>query len=140
MDGGILQATAALVSALVRGDVAAAGVVYSDDARLLAPAGDLIRGRAAVEAYWRAGVALGLSAVEFESLVTVPTGARVTEVGRYAMAVDIRRSHSVVEHGTYLVVHRRVDSAWRRDLDVFEPDEPNGARHDPKGDRDEQGA
>lgn len=129
MEDEILQATAALVTALERGDVTAAADLYTGDAKLLAPAPELIQGRAAIASYWRAGVSLGLSAVWFEAHVLEPVGKRVVEVGRYAVSVDVERARPVVERGTYVVLHRQAgDGSWQRALDVFDPDEPMVAR------------
>lgn len=131
MEREIREATATLVTALERGDVAAAVAVYADDAKLLAPAPELIHGRAAIEAYWKAGITLGLSTVKFESRLLEVMGGDIVEVGRYGVSLDVDHAHSVVERGTYLVLHRQVaDGPWQRALDVFDPDEPTSARHD----------
>jgi len=130
MEGEIQEATAALVRSLEHGDAATAADVYADDAKLLAPAGELIRGRAEIEAYWRAGILVGLSAVQFERWVVAAVGGSVVDVGRYAVSVNARVG-LVVDRGTYLVLHRQVaDGSWRRTVDVFNPDEPSTARHD----------
>lgn len=127
MEDEILQATAALVTALERRDAAAAADLYTDDAKLLAPAAELIQGRAAIGSYWRAGISLGLSAVGFEGQVLEPVGESVVEVGRYAVSVDVERAEPVVERGTYVVLYRQAgDGSWQRALDVFDPDEPMG--------------
>ena len=90
MEGEIQEATAALVRSLEAGDATAAGV-YADDAKLLAPTAALIHGRAEIEAYWRTGIALGLTAVEFERRVLAAVGGNVVEIGRYAVSVNRRR-------------------------------------------------
>jgi len=130
----IFETTASLVTALERGDAAAAGNVYSDDARLLAPSTELIQGRAAIEEYWRAGIALGLSAVRFESQLLESVGASVVEIGRYRVSVEVERAEPAVDRGTHLVLHRQTaDGCWQRALDVFDPDEPSGSSHHPEG-------
>lgn len=129
MEREILEATATLVTALERGDAAAACGIYADDARLLAPAGELIQGRAQIEGYWRAGIGLGLSAVTFDSQLLETVGGSAVELGRYGVSVDVECADPVVERGTYVVLHRRVaDGSWRRALDAFAPDGPSAAR------------
>lgn len=131
MEGEIRDTTAALVGSLQRGNAATAAGVYAEDATLLAPTAELIRGRAEIEAYWQAGIALGLSSVEFERQVLESVGAEVVEVGRYAVSVDVDRSERVVDRGTYLVLHTQIaDGSWHRTVDVFKPDEPSPARRD----------
>jgi ketosteroid isomerase-like protein len=130
MEGEIEEATAALVRSLEHGDATTAAGVYADDAKVVAPAAELIQGRAQIEAYWRAGIALGLSAVEFERQVLEAVGGSVVEVGRYAVSVNVARAGRIVERGTYLVLHSQIaDGSWRRTVDVFNPDEPSTTRH-----------
>lgn len=125
MEREIRKATAALVTALARGDAAGAGAVYTDDARLLSPAAELIEGRHDIEAYWRAGIAVGVSALALERLVLDPAGTHAVEIGRYAVVV----AEQVADRGKYLALHRRQpDGSWRRAADVFNPDAPAPGR------------
>ena len=64
--GAIGETRAAFVAALKDGDAKAASHVYADEARLLAPSAELIQGREAIEAFWRAGLEAGISEVSFD--------------------------------------------------------------------------
>ena len=131
MEGEIQQATATLVRSLEHGDASSAARVYADDARVLAPAGELLRGRVEIEAYWRAGIALGLSTVTFERQLTAAIAGKFIEIGRYAVAAKVARNARLVDRGTYLALHAQVaDGSWRRSVDVFNPDESIPARYD----------
>ena len=81
MENEIHDQATTLVTALERGDAAAAGVVYADGARLLASTAEPIDGRAEIEAYWRAGIELGLGGVTFESRVLEWIGGGALESG-----------------------------------------------------------
>jgi ketosteroid isomerase-like protein len=117
-----------LATALERGDVAAVGACYADDAQLLTPAAGLIQGRTAIEEYWGTGIALGLFAVSFEARRVERLGARQAEIGRYRVAVEAEPTDARFERGTYLVLHRQaVDGTWQRAVDVLDPDEPQGS-------------
>ena len=123
-----------MAAALERGDVAAASACYADDAQLLTPAAELIRGREAIEEYWRTGIALGLSAVSFEARRVERLGARQVEIGRYRVTVETEPTDARFELGTYLVLHRQaVDGTWQRAVDVLDPDEPHGSSPHPQG-------
>jgi ketosteroid isomerase-like protein len=128
------RARSALAAALERGDVAAAGACYADDAQLLTPVAGLIEGRQAIEAYWGTGIALGLSSVTFEAWRVERLGARQVEIGRYRVTVEAEPTDARSERGTYLVLHRRgVDGTWQRAVDVLDPDEPHGSSPHPQG-------
>ena len=128
------EARSALAAALERGDVAAAGACYADDAQLLTSAAGLIEGRQAIEEYWGTGIALGLSSVTFEAWRIERLGARQVEIGRYRVTVEAEPTDTRSERGTYLVLHRRaVDGTWQRAVDVLDPDEPHGSSPHPQG-------
>lgn len=134
MESSLREAKSALAAALERGDVAAAGACYADDAQLLTPASGLIQGRSAIEQYWGTGIALGLSSVSFEARRGERLGARRVEIGRYCVTVETEPTEARFERGTYLVLQRRaVDGTWQRAVDVLDPDEPQGSSPHPQG-------
>ena len=134
MEPSLREARSALAAALERGDVAAAGACYADDAQLLTPAAGLIQGRKAIEEYWGTGIALGLSSVSFEARRLERLGARQVEIGRYRVTVETEPTDTRFERGTYLVLHRQaVDGTWQRAVDVLDPDEPHGSSPHPQG-------
>lgn len=113
-----MHATAELADALVRRDLAGAAQLYAEDALLLSPAAQLISGRAEIEAYWHAGLALGLVRIELTALELRVEADTAIEVGRYVLGVE-----GASDGGKYLALHRRDgDGAWRRVVDVFNPD------------------
>ncbi len=133
MENEIHDQVTTLVTALERGDAAAAGVVYTDGARLLASTAEPIDGRAEIEAYWRAGIELGLFGVTFESRVLEWIGAGALELGRYAVSMQGRSPTPTVEHGSHLVLHTQTsDGSWKRAVEVFNPDEPQPGSPNPK--------
>ena len=128
MEGEIAKATAALVTALEHGSAHSAGELYADDATLLAPGGEPIRGRTSIEAYWATGIRLGLSALAFERHVLKALGGQAVDAGRYTISIVSDAAGPVAEHGTYLVLYRQVaEGSWRRDIEIFSADEPTAA-------------
>src|SRR3990170_5704085 len=107
MEPSSREAMSALAAAVERGDIAAAGACYADDAQLLTPPAGLIQGRKAIEEYWGTGIALGLSSVSFEPRRVERLGARRVEIGRYRVTVEPELTEARFERGTYLVLHRQ---------------------------------
>lgn len=136
MGPGRCHARSALAAALERGDVPAAGACYADDAQLLTPIGELIRGRTDIQDYWSTGIALGLSLVCFEARHVERMGARRVEIGRYRVTVAAEPADARSERGTYLSLHRQaVDGTWQRAVDVLDPDQPQVTSAHPQGGR-----
>jgi uncharacterized protein (TIGR02246 family) len=120
MEDAVRRSSSELTTALVAHDAAAAAALYADDAMLLAPSAALIAGRGDIEAYWGAGVAVGLVGIELTPIDVRVIGAVAVEVGRYELSV-----RNGGETGKYCVLHRRqTDGVWRRTVDVFNPDAP----------------
>jgi ketosteroid isomerase-like protein len=117
----------AFIDALARGDATGAAAAYADDARLLAPSTEVLTGRASVARFWQAGIDAGMEGIEIESdgVEIEPGGAVATEMGRYVLVVRPARGPLVIDRGTYLLVYRRVEGAWRRAAETFNPDLPS---------------
>jgi ketosteroid isomerase-like protein len=105
---------------LARGDATAAASAYDEHAILLPPTGEAIRGRKAIESFWRSGIEIGVRAVELEPLERGDAGQLVYEVGRYRMVLQPAKDQPRLERGAYVVLHRQEpDGSWRRAVDTF---------------------
>jgi ketosteroid isomerase-like protein len=134
MEDEILAATRTFAAALGRGDADGAASCYADGAKLLTPAASLIAGRGEIEAYWRAGLLLGLTGVELAATGVELAEELAVELGRYTLAFDGDGNMGAHDAGKYLVLHRReAGGPWRRAVDVFNPDVPERGRLDHRG-------
>jgi uncharacterized protein (TIGR02246 family) len=121
------QGRSAFAAALRRGDAAAAASIYADDATLLAPAVDFVRGRSAIERFWQTGVETGITEVDLVAIDVQQSGDLAFEVGRYALSVAPESGSPVIDRGRYLIVHRiEADGHWRRIAEMFSPDQEGG--------------
>jgi uncharacterized protein (TIGR02246 family) len=123
----------ALADALARGDAAGAASLYAGDCRLLTPTATVIEGRRQIEAFWRAGITLGLTSVDLVLTELRRVGCTAIEIGRYTLGFD--GGSPVSDSGKYLVLHRQTGGGWLRAVDVFNPDGPGVGRLDHKEDR-----
>ena len=110
------------MDAIRAGDVETIAQLYDDRARLIAPDADVLRGRADVAAFWRAGVESGIAdlALEPEDVELLPSIA--FEVGRYVLRLTPGDRASVVDRGRYLHVYRLDGGRWARAAEMFAPD------------------
>ena len=121
--GAIAQTRTAFVAALAVGDAKAASGVYAEKAVLLPPSAELLRGRAAIEAFWRAGLDAGLTEVALETLELAPREWLAYEIGCYALQLTPRDGKPVSDRGKYLLVHeQQADGAWQWAVEMFNPD------------------
>ncbi|MDQ6777237.1 MAG: DUF4440 domain-containing protein [Actinomycetota bacterium] len=115
----------AFTAALAAGDAVAVAVVYSDDARLLAPGSELLAGSDASAGFWKAGIASGIRGAELTTLTIEERHDLAIEVGRYALRIQPNGENPVTDTGKYVVVHTRTPTGdWHWDLDIFNSDCP----------------
>lgn len=120
MEQGLFQAQTAFTTALAHGDPAETAALYTTGAKLLTPSSELLGGRLEIEAFWRAGLA-GPSRVALTTLELHLCDGLAFEYGRYVLGAS-----GGTESGKYVVLHRReADGAWRRAVDLFNPDAPD---------------
>lgn len=124
---GIEQAARAsnarFTAAIRGGDPVAAAAAYATDARLQAPSSDLIEGRTGIASFWRAGLDAGIRDMDRVPARIDQHGSVAYETGHYTIRLRPRGGGSVVDRGTYLVVHQReADGAWRWAAEAFTPE------------------
>ena len=119
----IASSRAAFVTALAGGDAKSACAVYMHDATLVPPAAARLKGREAIESFWTAGLAAGMSRFEMEA-DEIRGACDVTyELGRYAIELEPADGRPVRERGTYVLVHeQQPDGSWLRAVETFNPE------------------
>lgn len=94
----------------------AARGIYTENARILPPGGEMIQGRDAIMRFWQAGVDHGgLKSVQLETVDLQPAGDGMFEIGR--AVVDLAAGEQV--RGKYVVLWKREGGDWRWDVDIW---------------------
>lgn len=91
--------------------------MYAEDAHVLPPGGNMVKGRSAIEAFWKtAGQQVGDA-----KLVTVdvlPLGPRAArEIGTVTLETKAQPPQQVV--GKYVVVWRKIGGRWLLATDIW---------------------
>ena len=119
----IRESHADLITALERGDSFAAAGTYAEHGHLVPRATASMDGRAAIAAYWQAGLDAGIREVRFTTDAVDRHEGLAIETGRYALRLEPPEGDAVSDRGRYLLVHqRRPDGRWRRVVEVFTPE------------------
>jgi uncharacterized protein (TIGR02246 family) len=108
------------VTALTKGDFAALGGMYTEDAYLLPPGSAMTKGRANVQAFWtKAAEAIG--AVKLTTVDVKPLGAdSAREIGTFALTTKGAQPQQLT--GKYVVVWQKVGSDWKLATDIWNSD------------------
>jgi ketosteroid isomerase-like protein len=101
--------------------------LYTRDAALLPPNEEPVSGRAAIERFWHDGIAMGIRAVELETVRLEHADALAYEIGHSTLSLEPANGAAVTEVATYVLVHRRQqDSSWHRAVEIFNWNAPPG--------------
>ena len=102
------------------GDLGKAMRVYSDDAVILPPNADMMKGRKAITAYWKAGLEMGIKEANLETVEVTPVGENYAyEIGKYELKIEPSNGQMITDHGKYLMVWKLVEGEWKWHSDAW---------------------
>ena len=101
-------------AALNAKDAKAAAALYTEDAVLIPPGEPLVRGREAIEEYWRGAIELGgIREVSVETMDALSSGSLGYETGSFVLTVNGPDGEAVIDRGRYIeLLRREPDGRW----------------------------
>jgi ketosteroid isomerase-like protein len=96
------------------------GLMYAEDAIAFPPNSEMVKGRKAIQAFWKgimdAGMRLTVETVDVES-----EGNLGSEVGKYTV---LDASGKAVDQGKYVVVWKKGNDGWKLYRDIWNSNMP----------------
>ena len=109
----------------MRGDAAGMAAIYTDDAVIFPPGRAAIRGRPALEAYWRLDEGERITDHRVTSESVVLRGDLAYDYGTYVVRGERGGKPFGPTHGKYVIVWREVAPGdWRMQLDIWNGSPP----------------
>jgi len=113
----IQKADDAWAAAFNKGDAAAIAAKYAADAYVLPPGHDMVKGRAAIEAFWK-GATAQLGAAKLVAVDVAPLGPRAgREIGTFSFETKAQPPQPVT--GKYVVIWRKIGNEWLLSTDIW---------------------
>jgi uncharacterized protein (TIGR02246 family) len=110
----------AWTAAFNKGDVAGVAALYTEDAYVLPPGSGMVKGRAAIEAFWRQA-AQQMTDAKLTTVDVLPLGrSAAREIGTVTLKTKSQPAQEVV--GKYVVVWRKVGRDWKLATDIWNTD------------------
>jgi uncharacterized protein (TIGR02246 family) len=104
-----------------KGDAAGVAALYTEDAQVLPPNGDVVRGRAAVQTFWKGVMDAGVKGAKLTAVEVTPSGNMAYEVGRYELS---GADGKTLDSGKYIVIWKREGSRWKLHRDIWNTSAP----------------
>ena len=101
-------------AALNAKDAKAAAALYAEDAVLIPPGESVVRGREAIEEYWRGAIEEGgVRDVSVETMDALSSGSLGYETGSFVLTANGPDGEPVVDRGRYMeLLRREPDGRW----------------------------
>jgi ketosteroid isomerase-like protein len=108
--------TTAMETAFNRSDVAACVALYTDDAEIISEDAPVVRGRKAIQEFFRDQIQRDTS-FDTDTTMSLVSGDLAVEQGTYRVR-NVRRGVNV-EYGEFLNVWKRIDGQWKNYRSMF---------------------
>lgn len=106
------------MTAFNRSDAASVAACYTENARLLPPGSDIVQGRAAIESFWQAVMASGVTKAELKTIDVADVENLAREVGKFTLTVQ-QGNEKMLSSGKYVVIWKRENGLWKLDIDIW---------------------
>ncbi len=114
------------VKAALANDAKAIAALYADDAVEMPPNQPMVKGKAAIQAYYEKEFSGGtkMTAFTVSHLDSSATGDHGYDVGTYQQTVSLPNASTVSDTGKYTVIVKRVGSEWKVAYAIYNSDQP----------------
>jgi uncharacterized protein (TIGR02246 family) len=109
------------MAAFKKGDAAGMAALYTVNGQVLPPNGDFVTGKAAIQAFWRAIMDMGIKEAKLEIVEVEGHGDTAIEVSKYTLQGD---EGQVLDTGKYIVIWKQQDGDWKLHRDIFNSSMP----------------
>ena len=123
--GLIEEANLKFGEAVRQGDAAALATLYTEDATLLPPNSEMIKGRQGIEVFWQATGEMGVTDAVLTTVDVMGAGDLAYEIGKYTITIQPEGQEPVEDMGKYVVVWKlQADGSWKLHVDIWNSSMP----------------
>lgn len=103
-----------------RADAAAIGASYTEDALLMPPNFEMIRGRSSAQGFWGGAIKMGVKDAVLTTEELTDLGNMVHEVGTYALKIQPEGQAASEDKGKYVVLWKKMpDGSLKLHRDIW---------------------
>lgn len=117
----IHEANGRFMEGIRTADAAVMPTLYTEDAQILPPNGELVNGPEAIAAFWQSFFELGIKDARPVTLEVIPMGVLAVEVGTYSLHGE---DGSLLDRGKIMVVWKQEGGVWKMHRDMWNSSVP----------------
>jgi ketosteroid isomerase-like protein len=103
-----------------KGNATAVGGLYTEDALLMPPNAEMIRGRDRTTRFWDGAIRMGVKDAVLSTVEIHQQGDTVQEVGNYTLRIQPQGLAPFEDKGKYVVLWKQCDDGtWRLHRDIW---------------------
>jgi len=103
-----------------KGEAAAVGTLYTEDALLMPPNFEMIRGRSNTQGFWGGAIKMGVKDAILTTVELTDLGNVVHEVGNYALKIQPEGQAAFEDNGKYVVLWNKMpDGSLKLHRDIW---------------------
>jgi ketosteroid isomerase-like protein len=110
--------------AVRRSDGPAIAALYTEDAKLMPPNSEMIKGNEGIKAFWTGGLQMGIKDAVLTTLEVVGIGDLVCEIGKYDLTIQPAGQGVIKDFGKYVVIWKRTAEGWKLHVDIWNTNRP----------------
>ncbi len=107
-----------------KGDPVAVAALYTEDAVLLPPNAERIKGKHKITEYWRTLVQAGVKEAVLTTEEVSGSGDMVQELGNYYIKIQPEGGTPSEDKGKYIVIWKKTSEGWKLHWDIWNSNMP----------------
>lgn len=121
----IEEVNAQFGAAVSRGDTATVADLYTDDAAVLAPNAEVVRGKQSIKALFDGMIQqMGIPQLSLQTQGVEEIGDTACEIGQYTLKIQPPGGEAVTDIGKYVVIWKREGGDWKLAVDIWNTNSP----------------
>jgi uncharacterized protein (TIGR02246 family) len=121
----IEETNAKFTEAFNRGDAAGVAALYTDDATVMPPNDEMVKGRQGIQDLLNGFMQMGGKDLTLTTVDVSGSGNTAYEIGKYSFTLQPEGQAAMTDSGKYVVVWKRqADGTWKLHVDIWNSDMP----------------